>query len=217
MKKSLFVFSLYFVGALTQLAAQNDSDASDDIRDKFAFGFKAGINVANVWDESGEEFQADPKIGFAGGLFFAIPIGTYLGVQPELLVSQKGFQGSGMLLGTSYSFSRTTTYLDVPIYLQVKPMQELTLLVGPNYSYLFDQKDEYTFGSNSVEQETEFENDNIRKNLLGLAVGLDVTLARHLVLSGRLAFDFQNNNGDGSNFTPRYKNQWLQFTAGYRF
>lgn len=213
MNKVLIIFCLSFIGIITQLSAQ---DEVADGRDKFTLGLKAGVNIANVWDEEGQDFEADARVGFAGGVFIGIPIGTYLGIQPEALISQKGFQGSGVLLGSAYSFSRTTTYLDVPLYLQIKPLEELTLLVGPNYSYLFNQKDEYTFGTNSVAQEAEFENDNVRKNLLGLSFGLDVTLAKHFVLSGRMAFDFQNNIGDGTSFTPRYKNQWLQFTAGFR-
>jgi hypothetical protein len=87
----------------------------DDRRENLEFGFKAGLNASNVWDSQGEDFQADTKIGFAGGVFIGIPIGAFLGVQPEILLSQKGFQGSGTLLGFPYSFKRTTTYLDVPL------------------------------------------------------------------------------------------------------
>ena len=58
-----------------------------DFRERFLFGFKAGLNYSNVYDTEGEEFRADPKFGFAGGIFVAIPIGMYLGVHPEILLS----------------------------------------------------------------------------------------------------------------------------------
>ena len=211
MKKSLIIISLFTFGICSSMQAQEN----DDDRQKVSFGLKAGINYSNVWDEQGEDFTADPRVGFAGGVFIGIPIGKYLGFQPELLISQKGFQGSGTLLAQPYSFSRTTTYLDVPLQLQLKPIEYVTIVLGPQYSYLISQKDVFTFGSNSVEQEQEFENDNIRKNTLGFVAGLDINIS-HVVVSGRLGWDFQTNNGDGSNSTPRYKNQWLQLTLGFK-
>lgn len=213
MKKLIIVTSvLCFSFGMTSLKAQ---DSDSDPRDRFAFGIKAGINYSNVWDERGQDFQADARVGFAGGVFFGIPIGTFLGVQPELLVSQKGFQGAGTMFGSPYSFSRTTTYLDIPIQLQVKPAPFFTILVGPQYSYLLHQRDEFTFGTNSSAQETEFNNDNIRKNMLGFVAGADIIVS-HVVVSGRFGWDFQANNGDGSSTTPRYKNKWFQLTAGFK-
>lgn len=137
----------------------------------------------------------------------------YLGLQPEILIAQKGFKGNGTLLGSPYSFSRTNTYLDIPLQLQFKPIEFLTFLVGPQYSYLLKQKNTYTFGDNSLEQEEEFKNDNIRKNILGFVAGFDVNI-HFIIVSGRIGWDLQNNNGDGTSTTPRYKNQWLQLLIG---
>lgn len=181
----------------------------------FTFGAKVGLNFSNVWDEKGLDFQADPKIGLAGGVFLGVPIGKILGFQPEILISQKGLQGSGTLLGLPYSFSRTTTYIDVPLQLQVKPTTFLTLVVGPKYSFLMHEKNIYTLATNSAAQEEEFSNDNIRRNIFGVVAGADFYIS-HLVLSGRIGWDLQTNNGDGTSSTPRYKNQWLQLTAGFK-
>ncbi len=193
----------------------NAQDADTDNRSNLTFGIKAGLNYSNVWDEQGQDFQADGKLGFAGGLFLGVPIGKYLGFQPELLISQKGFQGSGTLFFTPYSFTRTTTYIDVPLQLQFKPIRYVTIVLGPQYSYLMSVRNTYTSGSTTSEQEQEFSNDNIRKNILGFVFGADINVS-HLVLSGRLGWDLQNNNGDGTSYTPRYKNQWLQFTLGFK-
>lgn len=210
MKKILFLSALIFLGYVSKMDAQDT-----DPREKATFGIKAGLNSSNVWDEKGQDFEADAKLGFVGGAFLGIPIGKFLGFQPELLVSQKGFQGAGTLFGTPYSFTRTTTYLDIPLQLQVKPIEFLTIVLGPQYSYLFHQKDEFTYGSNAVAQEQEFENDNIRKNVLGFVFGADINIS-HLVVSGRMGWDFQTNVGDGSSYTPRYKNQWIQLTIGFK-
>lgn len=212
MKKSLIVIGLILTAFSVTLTAQTE----EDLRDEFAFGVKAGLNYSNVWDEQGQDFRADSKFGFAGGVFFGIPLGTLIGIQPELLISQKGFKGSGTLLGTPYSFTRTATYLDIPLQLQIKPTTFLTFLAGPQFSYLLKQKNVYMFGTNNVEQEQEFDNDNIRRNILGFTVGADVNVSQ-FVFSGRFALDFQANNGDGTSSTPRYKNQWIQLTAGYKF
>lgn len=210
MKKSLILIGLTLAGFGSTLTAQ------EDLRGEFAFGVKAGVNYSNVWDERGEDFRADGKMGFAGGVFMGIPLGELFGFQPELLLSQKGFKGSGTLFFTPYTFTRTTTFLDIPLQFQVKPTPFLTILAGPQFSYLLKQKDVYTFGSNSTEQEEEFNNDNIRRNILGFTAGVDINISK-FVLSGRVAWDFQENNGEGSSSTPRYKNQWVQVTAGYRF
>lgn len=211
MKKKLNLLSAICLISMVTIHAQ-----STDRRENLKFGVKAGINVSNIWDSQNQEFTADSKVGFAGGILLGIPIGSFLGLQPEILISQKGFKGSGTLLGSPYSTSRTTTYLDIPLQLQLKPAPFITILAGPQFSYLLKQKDTYTYGSNSTEQEQEFNNENIRKNILGLVGGVDLIFG-HLVLSGRIGRDLQRNNGDGTSLTPRYKNQWMQFTAGIEF
>jgi hypothetical protein len=205
------------LGAILSLTIGTISaqDKAADKRDQLVFGIKAGMNVSNVWDEQGADFVADPKLGAAAGVFLAVPIGKYFGVQPELLFSQKGFKGGGVLLGFPYSFTRTTSYLDVPILVQFKPIEYFTLLAGPQFSYLLNEKNVYTFGSNSSEQEQAFSNEDVRNNILGFVVGADVTV-KAFVLSARAGWDFQNNNKNGVSTTPRYKNQFLQLTIGFR-
>ncbi len=209
MKKKFMLIGLMSLSMATMAISQ------DDDKSKFTFGLKAGLNSSNVWDEQGQDFQADAKLGFAGGAFLGIPLGDFLGFQPELLVSQKGMQASGTLLGTPYSYTKTLTYIDVPLQLQLRPIEFLTVLVGPQYSYLMNEKNVYTYGVNSVEQEQEFTNDNIRKNVLGFVAGADINIS-HIVISGRLGWDFQTNHGDGSSSTPRYKNRWVQLTVGFK-
>lgn len=210
------ITNLILTGAmLVSVAVLNAQDNGGDPRTNVTFGIKAGLNNSNVYDEKGESFVASNKVGFAGGAYMGIPIGRYLGIQPEVLFSQKGYKATGVLLGTPYSNTRTTNFIDVPLQLQFKPVQALTFLGGVQYSYLLHQNDEYKYGSNSVAQEQEFQNDNIRKNIFGAVVGLDCNIQR-LTLSLKYCWDLQNNAGDGSSNTPRYKNVWLQGTIGFR-
>lgn len=210
MKKIILI-----IGAVTTMA--NFSSAQEtDLRERLLCGLKAGVNYSNVYDTQGEEFQADPKLGLAAGAFIAIPIGKYLGIQPEVLFSQKGFKATGRILGGNYEFTRTTSFIDVPLLVSFKPSEFITLVAGPQYSYLIKQSDVFANSSTSFLQEQEFENDNIRKNILCLTGGADLTL-KHIVLGARVGWDIQNNNGDGTSSTPRYKNVWYQATVGYRF
>src|SRR5687768_3461945 len=84
-------------------------------QDGVAVGFKIGTNYSNVYDSKGENFEADAKFGFATGVFVSIPLGKYLGVQPEVLFSQRGFKATGTMLGSSYDLTRTKNYIDVPL------------------------------------------------------------------------------------------------------
>ena len=58
------------------------------------------------------------------------------------------------------------------------------------------------------------DNDNIRRNVFGGVIGLDINLDRNFFLYGRYTIDFKNNNGDGTSSTPAYKNQVFQAGIG---
>jgi hypothetical protein len=88
-------------------------------------------------------------------------------------------------------------------------------LIGPQVSFLVTQKDKFESGTTSIEDMTTINNDNIRKNIVGLTAGLDFNF-NHVVIGGRLGVDLSNNNGNGTSTTPRYKNLWLQTTIGIR-
>jgi hypothetical protein len=213
--KKIVIIAALFISATSAGIAQSNSGDTDN-REKLQFGLKAGLNYSNVYDAKGEQFTADAKFGFAGGVLVAIPIGKYLGIQPEVLLSQKGFRGTGSMLGSSYYFTRTTTYIDIPLQFALKPSEFFTILVGPQFSYLMNQRDVFTSSATSYDQQQEFKQDNIRKNTFGAVGGIDINL-KHIVLGARVACDLQTNAGDGTASTPRYKNVWFQGTVGYKF
>lgn len=212
MKKAIIMIA-FIALSVTNSVAQT---ASTDDREKIFFGIKIGTNYSNVYDSEGEDFVADAKFGLTGGVFVSIPIGKFVGIQPEVLFSQKGFKSSGTFLGTAYETTKTTDFIDIPLLFAIKPLPIVTVLFGPQYSYLLKQKDEFTGGALSSTQEEEFTNDNIRKNTFSFIVGGDVNF-ENFVLGIRGSWDLKNNNGDGTSTTPRYKNVWYQATVGYRF
>lgn len=211
MKKNIFAVVVLILLANTMNAQETDSGSSDQIH----IGAKIGANYSNIYDTQGEKYNANGKIGLAAGGFLSIPIGKFLGIQPEIMFSQKGFQATSSVLGADVTLTRTTNYIDVPIFLAIKPSEMLTILVGPQYSYLVKQKDVFTNPITDVVVSQDFNTDNNRKNTLCLVGGVDINMS-NLVIGARVGLDMYNNNGDGTSTTPRYKNVWAQATIGFR-
>jgi hypothetical protein len=213
MKRAILTIVLITLSVSNSIAQES---TITDNREKLFFGLKVGANYSNVYDSESEDFVADSKFGIAAGAFVSVPLGKFIGIQPEILFSQKGFKSSGTFLGTAYEATRTTNYIDVPLLFAVKPIEFITILFGPQYSYLMKQKDEFTSGSFSSSEEEEFTNDNIRKNTFSFIGGADLNY-ENFIVGLRTGWDLKNNQGDGSSNTPRYKNMWYQATVGYRF
>jgi hypothetical protein len=126
-KKHLIILVLAGMAALRVGAQTDDIDPAE----QFVFGIKGGANYSNVWDEQGDDFRADAKLGGVIGLFVGIPVGPYFGVQVEGLLAQKGFQAGGSLLGSEYTMKKTKTSLDFPLQVALKPVEYVTILAGP--------------------------------------------------------------------------------------
>jgi hypothetical protein len=202
--------------AILTITASFTYAQDDESSEAFHFGLKAGANFANVYDTKGEEFNADAKLGFAGGAFVSIPIGRLIGVQVEALFSQKGYQSSGSILGIDYKYTHTSNFLDIPFLFAVKPVPSATLLIGPQYSFLISEKNKFSNSlTDPIVQENNFENDNVRKNTLGFVIGGDLNIGK-IVIGLRAGYDILHNNGDGTQTTPRYKNAYYQGTVGFR-
>lgn len=222
--KKLIIAIIFFANYLNLSVAQetvyvqearSPQETNEDLRERPTFGIKAGGNLSNMYDSQNEDFVADPKLGFAGGIFINIPLGALLGVQPAVMYSQKGFEGDGRILTNEYSFTRTSHFIDVPILLAIKPASFITILGGPQYSYLLKQENKFNSSLITVEQEEEFDNDDIRKNIFGLTGGVDINI-NNVVLGARAAWDIQQN-GDNNDDQLRYKNVLYQATIGLRF
>ncbi len=211
--KKFLLFSIVAIFTVQGISAQETK--IDDVSG-IHFGFKVGVNRSNIYDSKSQNFSDKAKLGFAGGAFLAIPFGKYFGIQPEVLFSQKGFKASGEVLGQPYNFTRTLNFIDVPIFLAIKPFSFVTILAGPQLSYLTSQKDAFDNTLYSSSQEQQFQNTNLRKNILCFVGGLDINLVP-AVIGARVGWDVQSNNGDGSSSDPKYKNAWIQLTLGFRF
>lgn len=207
-QKKLFITALIaaaFSGANTIVAQTTTTDTRDELH----VGIKAGANYSNVYSESGEGYVADGKTGLAAGVFVSIPLGKLIGIQPELMYSQKGFKTEGAV----FDGSITSNFLDVPILLQIKPTENISLLAGPQFSYLLSTKYELN-GFSTIDEEDLDDNNN--RATLGISAGVDFTIQSFLI-SARGAWDLSKVNKDNSTSDINYKNQLFQLTLGYRF
>jgi hypothetical protein len=182
----------------------------------FTIGTKIGITTSNVWRLKSTTFNPYSNEGFMAGVFTSVAIGKNVGLQSEISITQKGLKGSGTLLGSSYSLTRTTTYLDIPFLIQVKPVKYLAFLIGPQYALLIKSKTQYTFNQNADTPMAAFNQEKNRKHLIGLLTGVDIYV-KHVVLSARIGWDYQNNNTNKNTTTPDYQNKWIALCLGYSF
>lgn len=204
-----FILSIFFLST-NVIVAQNETE---DNREKLQFGIRAGASYSNVYDERNDDFIADGKIGATGGILLSIPIGKYLGFQPEAMFVQKGFSGDAVYSGKPYSLTRTTNHIDFPLQLKFNPAKNFSLLGGPQYSFMLSRKDEIDGGQLTLVDEDFIKNDKIQENIFGLIFGLEFNF-NAVTVTGKAGWDLQQNNDDGASVTPRYKNQWLLFTLG---
>lgn len=215
MKKIVSSIAFGILISFGAIAQDKQFFPSGDTRENFKFGFKAGFNLANVYDEQDQDFVAENKIGFVGGAFLSIPITKFIGFQPEVLYSQKGFKATGKTILGKYDFERTSTFLDIPLQLQIKPINGITILVGPQYSYLLETKNQFNGSASSV-QEAGINDENYKKNIFGFVVGADFNFDM-FVIGAKAGWDISKSDSDGNSSNPRYKNQVLQLTLGYAF
>jgi hypothetical protein len=165
----------------------------------------------------GNNFVADPKLGFSTGVFAAFPINKFIGFQPEIQFNQKGYSGSGSTEEGSYSYTRNTGHIDIPLQFQYKPFKFMSIVAGPQFSFMVIRQDIFHKGSMTTVQQEEIGNSDLRQNTLGAVGGIDLYFFRRLVVSGRAGWDLQNNGGAGNEVSPRYTNAWVQGTVGVRF
>ena len=207
--KKLFiapVFALALLSTQSNVAQTTTTNEpyNMDNREELSVGIKAGINYSNVYSESGDGYVADGKVGFAGGVFVSIPLSQLIGIQPELMYSQKGFKTEG----TFFDGEITSSYLDLPIHLQIKPTENISILAGPQFSYLLSTKYELNGFSTIDEEELD---DNNNRATLGLSAGVDFTVQNFLI-SARGSWDLSKVNKDNSTSDINYKNQLFQIT-----
>lgn len=210
MKKILVkAMALLFTGT-TIVNAQTVKKTSD-----ISFGLRGGLNLSNIIKTNDNNYSTDIKPGLNAAAFVEIPIGKGFSFQPEFQFSQKGYISNGNFLTSSYEYSVTTNYVEIPLLAKVNPSGNFSIVAGPQFSFLASTKTKFKSGSSTYETMVRNDNDNLRRNILGGVLGMEVA-SKNAVFALRYNLDFQNNNGDGTSSTPKYRNQVLGLSIGFK-
>lgn len=208
MKKTFTVVALLLSVSILKVQAQKKSDIN--------FGVRAGANFSNVIKDGDKNFSTAFKPGFNAAFFLELPIIKEFSVQPELQYAQKGYKATGTILGSPYEYRVTTSFIEIPIVAKFKTSKQFSIVAGPQYSFLTATNTKFITSNSTLENNVKHDNDNLKKNLLGGLVGFEINTGNS-VLNFRYSLDLQSNNGDGTSTTPKYKNQVLGLSLGFKF
>jgi hypothetical protein len=216
MKKALLII-LACTTLLPVAKAQSDSTqySLSFANSPWTIGIQAGINITSAYSTQGEVFNVEPKVGLAVAVFADIPLGKYILLRPEVHVSQRSVQATGLLFAENYNLKRTTTYLDIPVLVAFQPTSFFKVMAGPQYSYLLKQRDRFS-GEASQSTREEFDRDVLHTHTISAVIGFELT-KKQFTFSPRLAFDLLDNRQNETNATPRYRLVYYQFMIGYKF
>ncbi|WP_442589511.1 porin family protein [Pedobacter sp. AW31-3R] len=183
-------------------------------QDGIKFGVKGGLNIANIIkDDGNNDFDTESKLGFNAGLTVEIPLIAGLAFTPEVLYAQKGYKQTSSF----GEFTRTTSFIDVPILASFRLGSSFNIVAGPQVSFLLSTKNKFENDFGSVEQTIDEESDRFKKSLVGGVVGFRYDINPKFDIHGRYALDFQKNNEDGSTNTPEFRNQVFSVGVGVKF
>jgi hypothetical protein len=213
MKKTTILLLLFSTGILV---ADAQNKASKEKTNSLNFGLRAGANFSNIIKDGDNNFSSGIKAGFNAGAFLEIPVVNGFSIQPELQFSQKGYTASGSFLGSAYEYKTTTNFIEIPVLARFSPSKDFAIIAGPQFSFLTSTKTKFSSGTAVYENTVNEDNNNLRKNILGGILGIEA-VSNNVVFGLRYNLDFQANNGDGTNSTPKYKNQVLGLSIGFRF
>ncbi len=209
--KRIFFATAVFLGTGAITASAQTSKTND-----LHLGVRAGVNVSNLIKDASNNTSTGSKVGVNAAAFLEIPLMNGFSLQPEVQFSQKGFKQSGTFLTSPYDYKLTSNFIEVPILAKFKPTKNFGILIGPQYSFLASTNTSFKVANASYESQVKQDNDNLRKNILGGVVGIEAS-SGPVVFDLRYNLDFQNNNGDGTSSTPKYKNQVIALSVGFQF
>lgn len=169
-------------------------------------GLKAGANITKI---EGKSFKDEFKYGYHLGGFAEIGLGGKLSLQPEVLFNQYQTRVDSSFKNVysnalNFSDNRDVklNYLTIPLLLNYKLGNVLSLQAGPQFGILLDQD------KNLVENGKEAFN----KGDFSMTGGAQLNISK-LRLSGRYFVGLNNlNDLDEQN---KWKNQGFQVSLGF--
>jgi hypothetical protein len=179
--------------------------AAQAVNAQLAVGIKGGVNMTKV---DGRSFADEFRYGYHLGGFVTVNLGSRFGVQPEVLFNQYQTR-TGTDFSNTYPNGNNLqnvklNYLTIPIMLNYRLANVLSLQAGPQFGVLISQDKNLLQNGQEAFKSGEF----------SMAGGLQFNLSK-LRLSGRYIVGLNNIGDVGS--TEKWKNQNIQLSAGFAF
>lgn len=169
-------------------------------------GLKAGGNYMRV---GGRSFDGKFYPGLDGGIYAELNFSDHWTLQPELYYDQivpKTSEGFNSIYGGTSFQQVFLNYVTLPVLATFKPVPELSIQLGPQYSYLVNQ----TTGLFGLQQQ---DREVFKKSDFSLAFGAQLNV-------GKVKVGARYNVGligiNGINTTDDWRKYGLQFYLGYQ-
>ncbi len=201
---------------------------------QIGIGLRGGLNFAN-WslnDAAKDEFVFDAKSAnsLLFGALLEIRLSQNLAIQPEVNYIQKGTKIDETILGAVVKGRYTINYLEVPLLLKAGVgfgIGRFDVLLGPSFGYGLNGKYKITTTvsgiEDTVEEDLDFEEDEISRTDLGAQVGASLGLnlgsTTRFFVDGRYLLGFSNldKHEHVGGEDPSVKNRGVALTAGLIF
>jgi hypothetical protein len=171
------------------------------------WGLKAGGNYFKV---GGRSFDNTYNLSFSGGAYAELNYNSHFTLQPELLFNMVQAKTSDAFNSIYSNYGAisdqlvTLDYIAVPILIAYKPVPELSILFGPQYSFLISQTSGLTAARNG---------NTFSRSDFALVFGGQLNLGKM-----KLGLRYQEglNNINAINSTDTWRTYGLQFYFGYQ-
>ncbi len=171
-------------------------------------GLKAGANISKI---DGVSFKDKFGYGYQLGGFADISLGKKLGIQPEILFTQFNTKLDSNyksiyqnVISSTINDNIKLNYLSIPVLLNYKVANILSLQAGPQYSILMDQNLTLTQNGKKAFSDGDF----------SIVAGAQLKFSK-IRLSGRYVVGLNNINQIDNK--DQWKNQAIQVSLGFTF
>jgi hypothetical protein len=135
-------------------------------------GVKGGLNISNFYETEIDDRNA--LLGFHAGLYYRVPLGDFLAIQPEVLFNQKGADFSDETIFTD-ELSLRLNYIDVPVLGVLNLTEHFNVHVGPYVGFLLGDPSG-TLNTGLIDADTQFDRSNFHRVDYGLTGGIGIRI-----------------------------------------
>ncbi|MDO7848837.1 porin family protein [Hymenobacter sp. M29] len=213
----------------------NSNSSSSGANSSVRFGFRGGLNVADLQGDAVQSFTTlagyapdgaigkSMRPGFYAGIYATLPLGPSFAIEPGITYSEKGAVLTGTLpfpaldfLNAKVTGTARLAYVDVPVLAKVFVTPGFYLYAGPQASFLVSGKarvDASVLGFSAYKQDFDVSNQ-LRKVDFAAVAGLGYQFDNGLGISA--GYDYGLTSLDAGNRFQAY-NRVAKVGLNYSF